>query len=154
MREWRREAVWCRQQPLAAAPCRKEYLRERLSEPSRLCAPSDSRGAGMSQARTCLGLTRVAGFHTASDRLLHPYATRAKAGHERPGCPRPARQTAMLDSTTVVHATVNRGVPGSNPGRAALFFAALDGSGVFSEARKLWWTISRMPDKLALPVSS
>lgn len=38
----------------------------------------------------------------------------------------------MPDSTTVVRATVNREVPGSNPGRAASSYAALDGSGAFA----------------------
>ena len=94
MRECRREAVWRWLQSLYAAALRqKEYLRERPFEPGRLCAPSGSRGDGMSQARKPLSLTRVAGFHTESDRLLHPYATRAEAEHDRLGCPRPARHT-------------------------------------------------------------
>jgi hypothetical protein len=92
MRERRREAIRYRLQSLHAdAPSRKEYLRERSSEPGRICTPSDSRGAGMLRKDIFARLTLVAGFSTASDRLLRPNATRAKAGRERSCCQRPAR---------------------------------------------------------------
>lgn len=92
MRESRREAVRHRPQSLhAAAPCRKEYLRERPSEPGRLCTSSGSRGAGMQRKDIFARLTLVAGFLAPSERVLRPYATRAQAGHERSCCQRPAR---------------------------------------------------------------
>jgi hypothetical protein len=97
MRESRREAVWRGLRSLHAdAPRRKEYLRERSSEPGRLCTPSGSRGAGMQRKDIFSRLTLVAGFPTVSDRLLRPYATRAQAGRERSCCQRPAR-LALVD---------------------------------------------------------
>ena len=132
MRESRREASCCLPccAPAARVWTQEEYLRARPIEPGCECTPSDSRGDGMLQKDIYSGvfsrLTLVAGFSTPSERLLHPYATRAKTGYERSCCQRPARATttthSLLDSTTVVHATVNRRVPGSNPGRAAFVY--------------------------------
>lgn len=92
MRDSRREAVWRGQRSLQAdASRRKEYLRERPSEPGRICTSSGSRGAGMLRKDIFSRLTLVAGFLTLSERVLRPYATRAQAGRERSCCQRPAR---------------------------------------------------------------
>lgn len=95
MRESRREApcrrlVCCRSRT-ARVSMLGEYLRARLFEPGRDCASSDSRGAGMSRIDNYSRLALVAGFSTPSERLLHPYATRAETGYERSCCQRPAR---------------------------------------------------------------
>lgn len=95
MRESRREAPDRppRSAPVARALMPGDYLRARLFEPGRDCTLSDSRGAGMPRIEIDIysRLTLVAGFPTPSERLLHPYATRAKAGYERFCCQRPAR---------------------------------------------------------------
>lgn len=97
MRESRREASCCRPRlaPVARVSMLEEYLRARLFEPGRERTLSDSRGAGLLRidiyAGFCPCLTLVAGFSTPSERLLHPYATRAQTGYERSCCQRPAR---------------------------------------------------------------
>ena len=85
MRECRREAIccWPRLVPRARQLAREMYLRERLTEPGRVCTTSDSRGAGMLRVNNHSRLTLVAGFLTQSERLLRPYVTRAKSGYER-----------------------------------------------------------------------
>jgi hypothetical protein len=106
MRESRREAVWRGLRSLHAdAPRRKEYLRERSSEPGRLCTPSGSRGAGMQRKDIFSRLTLVAGF---------------------PTCP-----TASFAPTQHEHKQDASGPAASAQPASHLLIAAPDGSGVF-----------------------
>lgn len=93
MRESCREAARGnrRSAPVTSRFAREEYLQKRSTDPGRLRTLSDSWGAGMLRKDIFSRLTLVAGFLTPSERVLRPYATRAKAGHERSCCQRPAR---------------------------------------------------------------
>ena len=103
MRESRREAVLSRPRTLyVAAPRRKEYLRERPSEPGRVCTPSGSRGAGMQREDIFSRLTLVAGFSTPSERLLRPNGIRAQARRERSCCAHHTHKAAKPGSYYLV----------------------------------------------------